>query len=103
MKDVIERMLKVEGEATAALAGAKKKAADLAESARREAAEKSDAIRKRMREETASRLEASRASIETKRRESLAAFDRDDAAWVEQVRPRTAEAAEAVVKKVLGA
>ena len=102
MKDVIERMLKVEEGARAALAEAKKQAAETTETARREAAAKSEAIRRRTREETAKRLETSKAELDAKRKARLEAFARDDAAYVEEVRPRVAQAAETAAKRVLG-
>ena len=72
MKEVIERMLKVEEEARAALAEAEKKAADISEKSRRETAERCDKMRQDARAEAARRLEASRAALKKTRAERLA-------------------------------
>ncbi len=103
MKDVIERMLKVEEEARTILAEADQEAARVSEAARREASERGDALRLEAHEDATKLLETTRAQLEQKRAERVAAFDRDDAAYAEQVRPKIAEAAEKVVRRVLGA
>jgi len=102
MKDVIERMLQVEEEGRRLLADAEKQAASAAESARRKATEKAEALRAEAHAEASKRLESARAEMQAKRDERLAAFDRDNAEYAEKVRPHVPEAAEQVVKRVLG-
>lgn len=101
MKDVIERMLKVEQEARTILANAEKESAKIAEAARREASERAEALRLVAHEETTKLLEVSRAELEQKRAERLRSFDRDTAAYTEQVRPGIAEAVETTVRRLL--
>ncbi len=103
MKDVIERMLKVEEEARAILAEAEKDAARVSESARRDASARAEALRLEAHTDATKLLESTRAELEQKRAERLAAFDCEDAAYAEQVRPKIAEAADKVVRRVLGA
>ena len=102
MKDVIERMLKVEEEARTLLAEAEKDAAKVAEAARREALTRADALRHEGHEEATKLLEAARAELEKKRAERLGAFDRENAAYAGQVRPKVEEAVAGVVRRVLG-
>ena len=102
MKDVIERMLRVEEEARTILAEAEKRAGAVAEAARREASEKSEALRAEAHVEATKRLEATRAELAHKREERLSTFDRDSEAYAEKVRPQVPEAAGLIVRRVLG-
>jgi F0F1-type ATP synthase membrane subunit b/b' len=102
MKDVIERMLRVEEEARTILADAEKDASRAAEAGRREASKRSDKMRLEAHAEATRRRESARAELDRRRAEATVRFDRANEAYAAEVRPRIGEAAERIVRRVLG-
>ena len=102
MKDVIERMLRVEQEARAIIADAEKQAAEIGERGRREASAQAEALKMAAHAESTKKFEAVRAELAAKRQARLAGFDRENEAYAETARPKVPEAAERIVKRVLG-
>jgi F0F1-type ATP synthase membrane subunit b/b' len=102
MKEVIERMLKVEEEARAILAGAERKAGEIAEQHRRRASRESDRVRGEAHAEAARQVDESRKALDVRRREDLARFDRANAQYADAVRARFQQALDLIVRSVSG-
>ena len=102
MKEVIERMLKVEEEAREVLAEAEKLTRDIAEKARRDAYEQGEKLRIEAHAEATKRVEESRTGLKGLRDERLAGFDRANETYTWEVRQRLPQAVDAVVRKIVG-
>jgi F0F1-type ATP synthase membrane subunit b/b' len=102
MKDVIERMLKVEEDARTILGDARKRAEDMIEKSRREAGDQAEKIRIEARAEALKKLERSREELKKRREERIVAFDKADVDYAGKVRAVVPAAVERVVKRVVG-
>jgi F0F1-type ATP synthase membrane subunit b/b' len=102
MKDVIERMLKVEEEARTILGEARKRSEETTEKSRREASDQAEKLRAGAHAEAVRLIEQSREEMKKRRAERVAAIDKADADYAESVRPGVAPAVERVVKRVVG-
>ena len=101
MKEIIERMLKVEEEARSIQAEAEQRATEIAEEGRREADRRAEEIRVNAHAEASTELEASRRKLDEERRSRLDAVDRDNETYADKVRTRAGEAVDLVVRRVL--
>ncbi len=102
MKEVIERMLKVEEEARAILEDADRRAAEMREEHRRKAAESGEKIRTEAHEEVARRLEEARLELQTRRDERLRSVDEVNEKYMQETRARFGIAADLVVRRIIG-
>lgn len=102
MREVIERMLKVEEQARAILAEAEERAAKVAEESRREAAERSEKVRSEAHAEVARGLEKIRQGLRQQREERLAQVERENAAYAKKARTNLEKAVDLVVRRVIG-
>ncbi|HUW56321.1 MAG TPA: hypothetical protein VMZ92_06770 [Planctomycetota bacterium] len=102
MKEVIERMLKVEEEARGVLAEAEARAAKVAEESRREATGKGEKLRSDAHAEAARLLEETRKGLDQQRQERLTRVDEENTAYAEEVRTKFPRAVDLVVRRVIG-
>ena len=100
MKEVIEKMLKVEEEARSLQAAAEKKAVEISENARRQAARKSEALRSEAQAEAASRIEAAAKALADQRTTRLAELDQANTRYAEGIRKKQPAAVERIVKRI---
>ena len=102
MKEIIERMLKVEEEARRIQAEAEKRATDVTEECRREAESQSGQIRTDAQAAASSKQEETRRKLDEERRRRLEKTDRENEAYAQTVRRRADAAVAEVVKRVIG-
>lgn len=102
MKEVIERMLKVEEEARAILEDADRRTAEMREEYRRKADKSGEKIRTEAHEEVARRLEEARLELKTRRDERLRSVDEVNEKYVQEVRTRFGPATDLVVRRIIG-
>jgi len=102
MKEVIERMLKVEEDARAIVAEAEKRAGEILEASRRRASEGGEKLRGEAHAEATRRLEESRRLLDKERQERLARSDQANAEYARKVRTSFTGAVDLVVRRVIG-
>jgi vacuolar-type H+-ATPase subunit H len=102
MKEVIERMLKVEEEARAILAQAQKRAADILEAGRKRAGEAAEKIRTDAHAEAARQVEEARRRLDKLRQQELARTAEADKEYTRRARTNLAAAVDLVVRRVVG-
>jgi F0F1-type ATP synthase membrane subunit b/b' len=102
MKEVIERMLKVEEEARAILAEAQKRAADVLEAGRKHAGVAAEKLRSEARAEAARQVEDARRTLDKQRQEELARTVEAAGEYTKRARTNFAAAVDLVVRRVVG-
>ena len=102
MKEVIERMLKVEQEARAILDDAERRSNEVRDEYRREADEESERIRSSAQEDVSGRLDHARLELKAKRDDRLRKVDEANQEYADEVRTRFAAASDLVVKRLIG-
>ena len=102
MKEVIERMLKVEEEARAILAEAQKRAGDILEAGRKHAGEAAEKLRSDARAEAARQVEEARRALDKERQEELARTGEVAGEYARRARTSLAAAVDLVVRRVVG-
>ena len=102
MKDVIQRMLKVEEDARTILGDARKQADEILQKSRKDAGEQADKLRAGAAAEAARNLQQGREELKARRAERGAAIDKADADYAARVSQGVAPSVERVVKAVVG-